>query len=119
MKDTVTEDIANTVMKLHLSKDYESAKVKDEFAILKTKIGLLGFETQQLVDNFSALINKVMNHKMYSPNTFVTECVLFSAPSTEKFKVDFSRYLRITEKEAETSEKQQEENESEQNQTQN
>lgn len=103
----MTDDIANTVLKLHLSKDYESAKVKDEFAILKTKIGLLGFETQQLVDNFSALINKIMNHKTYSPNTFITECVLFSAPSTEKFKVDFSRFLRITENEAATPNKQQ------------
>jgi hypothetical protein len=102
-------------MKLHLSKDYESAKVKDEFAILKTKIGLLGFETQQLVENFSALINKIISHKAYSANTFITECILFSAPSTEKFKVDFSRFLPIIENETSIEDKKQQENESEQN----
>lgn len=37
----VTENIEDTVFKLHLSKDFESNKFSDEKAIVKTKIGLV------------------------------------------------------------------------------
>ena len=39
--NTVVENIAQIVEKLHLSKEYESAKTSDETAMLKTKIGLV------------------------------------------------------------------------------
>ncbi len=39
--DTVTENIAETVARFHMSKDYESVKVNDEQGVLKVKIGLV------------------------------------------------------------------------------
>ncbi|CAF0786032.1 unnamed protein product [Brachionus calyciflorus] len=90
--NTVTENIAEVVSHLHLSKDYETSKTSDEQALLKARIGPLNFETSKLVENLGALAEKVKTHKKYATESFITSCVLYAPPSTEKFKVDISRF---------------------------
>ncbi|RNA33404.1 39S ribosomal mitochondrial [Brachionus plicatilis] len=102
--NTVTENIAQMVEQLHLSKDYETAKTSDEQAVLKTKIGPLNFETNQLVENLAAIIEKIKTHKKYAADSFIASCVLFAPPSTEKFRVDISRFSEAETKENEEKE---------------
>lgn len=101
---TVTEDLADQVMRLHLSKEYESSKISDERAILKAKIGQLNFPTEQLTENLGALISKLIAHKRYAQETFISECVLYCAPSTEKFKVNLDRFTRPEQQEQQETE---------------
>ena len=61
----------------------------------------LNFETEQLVENLEALVKKLLGHKKFDPENFITDCVLFVAPSTEKFKVDISRFIELEEDENE------------------
>jgi hypothetical protein len=46
-----------------------------------------------LVENLEALLKKLLVHKKFDPENFITDCVLYAAPSTEKFKVDISRFI--------------------------
>lgn len=41
--NTVVENIADAVKRFHLSKDYDTAKISDSQALLKTKIGLVKY----------------------------------------------------------------------------
>jgi hypothetical protein len=61
----------------------------------------LNFETGQLIENLEALIKKLITHKKFDPQNFILDCVLYAAPSTEKFKVDISRFIEIEQDEDE------------------
>jgi len=90
--NTVTENIGETVARFHRSKDYESAKSSDEQGILKLKLGKLSMGVEKLTDNLGAAVDKIKMHKKYAMETFMSDCVLFAPPSTEKFKVDLTRF---------------------------
>jgi ribosomal protein L1 len=89
---TVTENIVETVRRLHLSKDYESMKNSDAEAILKMKVGRLNFEMDHLVENLKNILLQVLEHKKFDSESFIKSCVLYCPPSTEKFKIDVSRF---------------------------
>lgn len=90
--DTVSEDIGEAVRRYYLSKDYESEKITDIKGSLKVKIGTLDMGVEKLTENFNSLIDKVRFHKKYLTDEFISECVVFAAPSTEKFKIDLTRF---------------------------
>lgn len=90
--DTVSQDIGDTVRRFYLSKDYAVEKLTDSKGSLKAKIGTLDMGVEKLTENLSSLITKVKEHKKYMTDDFITECVVFAAPSTERFKVDVSRF---------------------------
>jgi len=97
--NTVTENIAETVALFHGSKDYESAKSSDEQGILKIKIGKINMGVDKLTENLGAAVDKIKMHKKYATDTFISDCVLYAPPSTEKFKVDLTRYTALPEEE--------------------
>lgn len=90
--NTISQDIGDCVRKWYLSKDYETVKITDQKASLKVKIGTLDMGVEKLTENLTSLIHKVRDHKKHLTDDFITECVVFAAPSTEKFKVDLSRF---------------------------
>jgi ribosomal protein L1 len=89
---TVTENIVELVRRLHLSKDYESVKNTDAEAILKMKVGYLNFEMDHLIENLKSILRQILDHKKYDSEAFIKSCILYAPPSTEKFKVDVSRF---------------------------
>ena len=54
-----------------------------------------------MVENLEALVKKLLGHKKFDSENFITDCVLFAAPSTEKFKVDIRRFIELEEDENE------------------
>ena len=52
-----------------------------------------------MVENLGALVKKLLTHKKFDPANLITDCVLYSAPSTEKFRVDISRFIEMKEDE--------------------
>ena len=89
----VTENIIETVRRLHLSKDYESVKNTDAEAILKIKVGHLNFETNQLIENLESILVQILDKKNYD-SEFIKSCILYAPPSIEKFKIDISRFYK-------------------------
>jgi ribosomal protein L1 len=90
--NTVTDNIVDIVRRLNLSKDYESVKNSDEKAFLKVKIGKLNFGTEELIENLQNLVKQVLEHKKFDSENFIRDCVLYAPPSTEKFKIDITRF---------------------------
>lgn len=90
--NTVSTDIGEIVRRFYLSKDYETEKLNDSKGTLKVKIGTLDMGYEKLTENLSSLIEKIREHKKYATDDFINECVVIAAPSTEKFKVDLTRF---------------------------
>lgn len=96
-ENTVSQDIGEAVKRFYLSKDYGVEKLTDSKGSLKAKIGTLDMGAEKLTENLCSLIEKVREHKKFMTDDFITECVVFAAPSTERFKVDLSRFSKIDE----------------------
>lgn len=113
--------------KLAIIKQFSRQKL-DKYSLIKLKYYFnkkhfikLNFETDKLVENLAALIAKIKTHKkgpagiLISNNlfelcsrilnhlifldSFITSCVLFAPPSTEKFRVDISRFTQSSDEE--------------------
>jgi len=89
--NTVSEDISEMVKRFYLSKDYTTEKISESRGVLKTKIGTLDQGVDKLAENFTSLIDRIKQHKKYQTESFITNCIVIAAPSTEKFSVDLSQ----------------------------
>ncbi len=94
--NTVVENIAEIVEKLHLSKEYESAKTSDETAMLKTKIGLV---TKNLLFHKKSICSEniefQLNQNLIEKKLFKEKCRSKILKMKGNFFFDFFLYMEF------------------------
>ncbi|XP_067004658.1 large ribosomal subunit protein uL1m [Anabrus simplex] len=116
---TLGADVAEMVSRFKFGIKYASSSDENEkdYGWIDTSIGKLDMDVSHLEANFIALLKDVDSLRPKREGPFITRCLLISAPSVERLKVNLEPYLgvekdqdiRIEEEEEEEVEEEEEE----------
>lgn len=92
---TLDTDLASVTRKFVHGIYYGAVKneYEKDYGLVETIIGTLDMPVGNLEENFGVLIKDLESMRPRRQGTFISRCLLWSPPSSEKFKVDHDIYL--------------------------
>ncbi|XP_029652162.1 39S ribosomal protein L1, mitochondrial [Octopus sinensis] len=90
---TIGTDVKAIINNLMNGVRYECKKTSEEAAVMQVAIGKLNMETEDLVNNFLKLVDKLCVNRSPNLKPFITELKIIAPPSEEVFHIQVQKYV--------------------------